>query len=854
MQCCFREPSIASAESRCLQHSSGIEIMGCGASVNTENQAKKSEKAIKAAILIQQWYRSYTARLEMRRRYTLSIFQSIEYAEEQAQLQLSNFFTFMMDHFAQWNRPGPDLISDIFNSSSEAKKKLLDYEKVEVPDSYDGPRLSFPLTVSDTNALLHAFKQQQQLHARYVLQLFHETQKFLKQIPNVVHLSTSYFKEITICGDLHGKLDDLLRIFYKNGLPSPENPYLFNGDFVDRGKNSIEILIILFAFLLVYPNNFHLNRGNHEDPIMNLRYGFTKEVMQKYKIYGHNIILLLKDIYCRLPLATIIDSKVLILHGGIADTTDLDFLTTIERSKYKSALQPPKQSSRISHPKDTSIVQKANELSKDGWKSQDNSSKQMVTCSQNTQCSYDECCCPSIFSSSEEQTGALKEGFSQKGVPETPYLDSNIQLPNMTPELTAMERDEWKQYKSALQPPKQSSRISHPKDTSIVQKANELSKDGWKSQDNSSKQMVTCSQNTQCSYDECCCPSIFSSSEEQTSALKEGFSQKGVPETPYLDSNIQLPNMTPELTAMERYEWKQVVDLLWSDPRNQSGCSPNSSRGGGCYFGPDVTTKLLDKYNLKMLIRSHECKQEGYELCHNGKVVTIFSASNYYEEGSNKGAYLKLSPDLTPRFVQYQVSKCTRRLTLCQSVSAVEDSALRSLRRQFYTHRSELIEAFGEHDPQGTGRIPTSEWASAVEAVLHLDLPWRTLRSRLVRLSPDGSVEYLSCFEDLQMGQPIKKVQPSLIETLYRYRADLEIIFNIIDTDHSGLISIEEFRQTWKLFSSHLHINIDDSTIVDLIQSMDSNKDGSIDFNEFLEAFCVVQKFEMEDNKARQNL
>ncbi|MEE6468660.1 hypothetical protein FKM82_008347 [Ascaphus truei] len=678
----------------------------------------------------------------MRRRYTLSIFQSIEYAEEQAQLQLSNFFTFMMDHFAQWNRPGPDLISDIFNSSSEAKKKLLDYEKVEVPDSYDGPRLSFPLTVSDTNALLQAFKQQQQLHARYVLQLFHETQKFLKQIPNVVHLSTSYFKEITICGDLHGKLDDLLRIFYKNGLPSPENPYLFNGDFVDRGKNSIEILIILFAFLLVYPNNFHLNRGNHEDPIMNLRYGFTKEVMQKYKIYGHNIILLLKDIYCWLPLATIIDSKVLILHGGIADTTDLDFLTTIERSKYKSALQPPKQSSRISHPKDTSIVQKANELSKDGWKSQDNSSKQMVTCSQNTQCSYDECCCPSIFSSSEEQTGALKEGFSQKGVPETPYLDSNIQLPNMTPELTAMERDEW----------------------------------------------------------------------------------------------------------------KQVVDLLWSDPRNQSGCSPNSSRGGGCYFGPDVTTKLLDKYNLKMLIRSHECKQEGYELCHNGKVVTIFSASNYYEEGSNKGAYLKLSPDLTPRFVQYQVSKCTRRLTLCQSVSAVEDSALRSLRRQFYTHRSELIEAFGEHDPQGTGRIPTSEWASAVEAVLHLDLPWRTLRSRLVRLSPDGSVEYLSCFEDLQMGQPIKKVQPSLIETLYRYRADLEIIFNIIDTDHSGLISIEEFRQTWKLFSSHLHINIDDSTIVDLIQSMDSNKDGSIDFNEFLEAFCVVQKFEMEDNKARQNL
>lgn len=146
---------------------------------------------------------------------------------------------------------------------------------------------------------------------------------FLKQ-PNLLELDAP----IKICGDIHGQYSDLLRLFEYGGLP-PKSNYLFLGDYVDRGKQSLETICLLLAYKIKYPENFFLLRGNHECASVNRIYGFYDECKRRFNVRLWKVF---TDSFNCLPVAALIDEKILCMHGGLSpDLQHLDQIRNLQR-------------------------------------------------------------------------------------------------------------------------------------------------------------------------------------------------------------------------------------------------------------------------------------------------------------------------------------------------------------------------------------------------------------------------------------------------------------------------------------------------------------------------------------------
>ncbi|CAB0031866.1 unnamed protein product [Trichogramma brassicae] len=322
----------------------------------------------------------------------------------------------------------------------ENKKSIADtinLDIMSIEDEYTGPKLEDDkVTLKFMKDLLEWYKDQKKLHRKYAYKILIDVKALLMTLPSLVDITIGDTDKFTVCGDIHGQYYDLINIFEKNGLPSETNPYLFNGDFVDRGSFSVECVFTLFGFKLLYPNHFFMSRGNHESITMNQIYGFEGEVKAKYTAQMADLF---TEVYNWLPLAHCLNNRVMVTHGGLfsRDDVTLDEIRKIDRNR-----QPP----------------------------------------------------------------------------------------------------------------------------------------------------------------------------------EDGL----------------------------------MCELLWSDPQPQDGRAP-SKRGIGVQFGPDVTSKFLELNNLEYLVRSHEVKQNGYEIAHDGKCITVFSAPNYCDQIGNKGAFITLNgKDMIPNFTVYE--------------------------------------------------------------------------------------------------------------------------------------------------------------------------------------------------------
>ncbi|VDM62935.1 unnamed protein product [Angiostrongylus costaricensis] len=133
---------------------------------------------------------------------------------------------------------------------------------------------------------------------------------------------------IKVIGDIHAQYQDMNRLFDLVGRV-PEERFIFLGDYVDRGPQGVEVIILLFALKLRYRDRIYLLRGNHETPAVNKIYGFYNECVMKY---GAGMWWDFQWCFNRIPLAGLISKKVLCMHGGLSpELNHLDVIRNIPR-------------------------------------------------------------------------------------------------------------------------------------------------------------------------------------------------------------------------------------------------------------------------------------------------------------------------------------------------------------------------------------------------------------------------------------------------------------------------------------------------------------------------------------------
>ena len=137
--------------------------------------------------------------------------------------------------------------------------------------------------------------------------------ELFKNEQNVIYINAP----INVFGDIHGQFSDMVHFLEMTGLP-PTQQFLFMGDYVDRGVNSIEVCVLLFTLKIMFPNSINVLRGNHECPQINKLYGFYTECEERFGSYAMLVFNKINTVFFALPICAIINQKIFCVHGGIS--------------------------------------------------------------------------------------------------------------------------------------------------------------------------------------------------------------------------------------------------------------------------------------------------------------------------------------------------------------------------------------------------------------------------------------------------------------------------------------------------------------------------------------------------------
>ncbi|KAI0949360.1 hypothetical protein AcW1_008993 [Taiwanofungus camphoratus] len=181
----------------------------------------------------------------------------------------------------------------------------------DVDKDYTGPKLpvieggKFGIHLEFIIGMIQWFKDGKALPRRYVWEIVLGAHAHFAKEESLVTLNLEEGMTCDVIGDVHGQFYDLLHLYSLTGQPSDKHCLLMNGDLVDRGSWSIEVILTAFAYKWLYPKFMYINRGNHETKDMNRTYGFEGEAKHKhgeqtYKLFAH--------VFTTMPLATLISA------------------------------------------------------------------------------------------------------------------------------------------------------------------------------------------------------------------------------------------------------------------------------------------------------------------------------------------------------------------------------------------------------------------------------------------------------------------------------------------------------------------------------------------------------------------